>query len=158
MTWDIVIVLSQPNSNPRRSWGDHIIEWNPPPPPHPTQTFKALPGNPGNWFSVCNIILTKLDELWKTTSIFLKMEDDLNFFQMEDDLNFVLGNLGSWFLVCNIVSTQLDEIWKTTSFFKLKTTSIFWKMEDDLSFLTMEDDLKYLKIKDNLHFFKWKRT
>ena len=38
-------ILSQPNSNPRRSWGDHIIEWNPP--PHPTQTFKALPGNPG---------------------------------------------------------------------------------------------------------------
>jgi hypothetical protein len=44
------------------------------------------------------------------TSIFLKMEDDLNFFQMEDDLNFVLGNLGSCFLVWNIVSTQLNEI------------------------------------------------
>ena len=67
-------------------------------------------GNLGSWFLVYSLILTQLDELWKTTSIFLKMEDDLNFFQMEDDLNLVLGNLGSWFLVCNIVSTQLDEI------------------------------------------------
>ena len=23
-------LLSQPNSNTKRSWGDHIIEWNPP--------------------------------------------------------------------------------------------------------------------------------
>ena len=44
------LFLSQPNSNTKRSWGDHIIECNPPPapqPPHPTQTFKTLPGNPG---------------------------------------------------------------------------------------------------------------
>ena len=73
--------------------------------------------NLGSWFSVCNLILTQLDEIWKKTSIFLKMEDNLNFFQMEDNLNFALGNLGSWFLVCNIVSTQLDEIWKMTSIF-----------------------------------------
>ena len=42
---------------------------------------KALPGNPGSWFLVCDPILTHLDEIWKTTSIFLKMEDDLNFFE-----------------------------------------------------------------------------
>ena len=41
----------------------------------------------------------------KTTSIFWKMEDDLNFGKMEDDLNF----FGKW-----------------------KTTSIFGEMEDDL--------------------------
>jgi hypothetical protein len=35
----------------------------------------------GSGFSVCNIILTQLDEIWKTTSIFLKMEDDLSFFK-----------------------------------------------------------------------------
>ena len=85
--------------------------------------FKRKLGWPINWLiRVCNLILTQLDELWKTTSIFLKIEDDLNYFQMEDDLNFVIGDLGSWFLV----STQLGEIWKMTS--------IFWKMEDDLSF------------------------
>ena len=43
-TISVQYILSQPNSNTKRSWGDHIIEWNP---PHPTQTFKALPGNPG---------------------------------------------------------------------------------------------------------------
>jgi hypothetical protein len=31
--------LSQLNSNPRRSWGDHTIEWNP---PHPTTTPPKL--------------------------------------------------------------------------------------------------------------------
>jgi hypothetical protein len=33
--------------------------------------------------------LTQLEEIWKTTQIFLKMEDDLNFFVKEDDLNFL---------------------------------------------------------------------
>ena len=43
---DDVYLLSQPDSNTKRSWGDHIIEWNP---PHPTtETFKALQGNPGS--------------------------------------------------------------------------------------------------------------
>ena len=27
--------LSQPNSNTKRSWGDHIMQWNPPQPPPP---------------------------------------------------------------------------------------------------------------------------
>jgi hypothetical protein len=40
----------------------------------------------GSWFLVCNIVSTQLDEIWKTTSIFLKMEEDLNFQKMEDDL------------------------------------------------------------------------
>ena len=38
------------------------------PPTHPTPppgTFKALPDNLGSWFSVCNLILTKLDEICK---------------------------------------------------------------------------------------------
>jgi hypothetical protein len=30
-------------------------------------------------FLVCKIVSTHLDEIWKTISIFLKMEDDLNF-------------------------------------------------------------------------------
>ena len=32
--------------------------------------------------------LTQLEEIWKMTSIFLKMEDDYNKFVKEDDLNF----------------------------------------------------------------------
>ena len=36
----------------------------------------------------CNLILTQLDEIWKTTSIFLNMEDDLNFLLIEDDHNY----------------------------------------------------------------------
>jgi hypothetical protein len=59
---------------------------------------------------VCNLPLTQLDEIRKTSSIFLKMEDDLNFFEngrrpqfleMEDNLNFLemeynLNFLGKW--------------------------------------------------------------
>ena len=35
-------------------------------------------GNLGSWFLVCNIVSTQLDEIWKTTPSFLKMEDDLH--------------------------------------------------------------------------------
>jgi hypothetical protein len=113
---------------------DKVMGWPTPPTPHhtthpPTETFKALPGNPGSWFLVCNLILTQLDEIWKKTSIFLKMEDDLNFFQMEDNLNFDLGNPGSWFSVCHFILTQLDEQWKTTSIFFLNGR----RMEEDLN-------------------------
>ena len=34
-------------------------------------------------------MLTQLDEIWKTTSIFLKMEENLKFLKMEDDLFWV---------------------------------------------------------------------
>ena len=33
--------------------------------PPTTTTFKALPDKVGSWFSVCNLILTQLDELWR---------------------------------------------------------------------------------------------
>ena len=35
--------------------------------------------NLGSWFLVSNIVSTQLDEIWKTTSILLTMEEDLNF-------------------------------------------------------------------------------
>ena len=63
---------------------DKIVSWTAPPPPHHI-AFKALPDN---------LVLTQIDEIWKTTSIFLKMHDDFNFFQLGDNLNFILGNLG----------------------------------------------------------------
>ena len=60
----LLFKLSQTNINPRQSWCDHIIEWNPPhPTTHPkTQTFKAFQNNLGSWFSVYNLILTQLEE------------------------------------------------------------------------------------------------
>jgi hypothetical protein len=64
---------------------------NPPPPPHHTTpdviTIRAVLGNLGSWLLVCSLILTQLDEEWKMTSIFLKMEDDLNISLKEDNLN-----------------------------------------------------------------------
>ena len=38
-------------------------------------------------FSLCSLILIQPEEIWKTTSMFLKMEDNLNFLKKEDDLN-----------------------------------------------------------------------
>jgi hypothetical protein len=72
----VIIQLSQPNFNPIQSWCDHIIKWNPP----LTQTLKHFQATQEADISVCNLILTQLDEMWKTTSIFLKMEDAYNFF------------------------------------------------------------------------------
>jgi hypothetical protein len=57
-------------------------------------TIRTVLGNLESLFSVYNFILTQLDEIWKTTSKCLKMEDDL-VFRIEDNLNFVLGNLES---------------------------------------------------------------
>ena len=57
---------------------------------------------------------------WKTTSIFLKMEDDLNIFQMQDDL-----------------------------FFQMKNYLIFFQI-DNLNLIQMEYDLIFLHMKENL--------
>jgi hypothetical protein len=46
-----------------------------------TTSFQAVLGNLGSWLFVCSFILTQLEDIWKTTSIFLKMEDDLNYFK-----------------------------------------------------------------------------
>jgi hypothetical protein len=46
-------------------------------------------GNLGNWFLVCNIVSTQLDEIKRRPHFFLKMEDELNNLFMEDDLNFL---------------------------------------------------------------------
>ena len=60
------IVTAQLNLNSTQlnsSWSDYIIPLLPT--THPPQTFKALPGNLGSWFLVCNFILTQLDEICK---------------------------------------------------------------------------------------------
>ena len=44
-------------------------------------TIRAVLGNLGSWFLVCSLILTQLEEIWKMTSIFLKLEEDINFFE-----------------------------------------------------------------------------
>ena len=54
---------------------DIIMSWQnlaPAPVRHPPGTFKALPGNIGSWFSVCNLILTQLERIPQK-----KMEDNL---------------------------------------------------------------------------------
>jgi hypothetical protein len=53
-------------------------------------TIRAVLDNLGTSFWVCNLGLTQLDEIRKTTSIVLEMEDDLNFLKMEDDLIFLI--------------------------------------------------------------------
>ena len=85
----------------------------------------------GNWFLACNIVSTQLDEIWKTTYICLKMEDDLNFFLK----------------------------WKMTSIFlKIKDDFNFLTMEYNLNLLKMEDYLIFGKIEDDLIFWKLKTT
>ena len=89
--------MSQPNSTPVGS--DKIISWTPPVP-----LKKALSDN----MSLC--ILTQLDEIWKTISTFLKIEEDIHF--------------------C------LDEIWRPPHIFfngKLPQFSFKWKMTTNLS-------------------------
>ena len=75
-------------------------------PNHHVITFKAVQSNLGSWFSVCNLNITQLEEIWMTTSIFLKMEEDLNIFEN---------------------GRRPQYLWK------FKTTSIFLKVEDNLN-------------------------
>jgi hypothetical protein len=89
---------------------------------------KALSGDPESWLSVCNHILTQLDEIWKTTSIFLKMEDDLFF----------------------------SSNWRQPQFYSRQPRKLIfakqhclnptrWDMEDDHNFFLTEDDLFILE-------------
>ena len=63
--------LSQPNW----TWtviqvgSNNVFGW----PTHPTQTLKALPGNPWSLFLVYKLIMIQLVEIWKTDSIFLSL-------------------------------------------------------------------------------------
>jgi hypothetical protein len=70
---------------------------------HGVITFKAVLGNPGSCFLGCNLILTHLDDILKTTSFFSRMEDNLNFFKKEEDLNFF-----------KMESTSIFSKWKKT--------------------------------------------
>ena len=92
---------------------------------HHVIAFKAVQGNRGSWFLVCYLIFTQLEDIWKTTSIFLKMEDDLHFFsngrqpqifQREDDLNF----------------------------FQMKNELICFQMKYDLNVIQLKDNLNIL--------------
>ena len=102
---------------------------------------------------------TQLDEIWKRTSIFLKMEDNLNFFKwkttsifrMEDNINLVLGNLGMQHWKWKMTTILFK--WKTASaFWKWKTTSIIWKREDNINLLKMGDNLILFKNGRQHHF------
>jgi hypothetical protein len=71
-----------------------------PPPPHHVITFNAVQSN---LIFGMQPMITQLEEIWKTTSIFLKTEDDLNifekgrrpqFFSMKDDFNLFSNERG----------------------------------------------------------------
>ena len=51
---------------------------------HHQGCIKQLPGNLGSWVLVCSLVITHLEEIWKTSLIFLKKEDNLKFWEMED--------------------------------------------------------------------------
>ena len=68
---------------------------------------------------------------WKTTSIFLKIEDDLDIFEN-----------GIW---SNIFQMQDDLI-----FFQMKNDLIFFQIDDNLNLIQMEYDLIFLQMEDNL--------
>ena len=118
-----VTVQPQPYSTSTQVGSDKVISWT----THttlPKKTFKALLDNLGSWFLVCKLILTQLDNIWKMTTIFLKMEDGLNFFQLEDNLidfkcKTIFIFLGIW-----ITTSMFDNV-RWSNFFKLKTTSFF---------------------------------
>ena len=56
--------------------------------PKKFQRFLMVLGNLGSCFSVCNLILNQLDNIWKMASSYYNMEND----RMEDDLNFFVSN------------------------------------------------------------------
>ena len=68
---------------------DLIMGRKPPTHHHHTGTFKALPGNLGSWFSVCNLILTQVEEIWRRRKNWGPSKKT----QLPD-------NLGSW---CNLI-------------------------------------------------------
>jgi hypothetical protein len=121
------IVTAQLNLNSRWEWQSNGLAHT------TTETFKALPGNLGNWFSICNLILTQLDDIWKTTSIFLKMEDDLNFFSNGRRPHFCSRQTRKLVLG---MQPYLDPT--------------RWNMEDDLIFFHIDDDLIFFQIEDDL--------
>ena len=87
-------------------------------PNHHVITFKTVRSKLGSWFSVCNLNITQQEKIWKTTSTFLKIEEDLNIFEN--------GRLPQYF-------------------WKYKTTSIVLKMEVNLNIYQMQDDLNFDK-------------
>ena len=96
-------------------------------------TIRAILGNLGSWFSVCNLILTKLDDIWKMTSFFVKWKTTSIFSQMEDDLNFFSPVNVSLHFFQKGRQSQFSVEWKTTSIsFKWKMTAIFLWIEDNL--------------------------
>ena len=74
---DHTVILPQPNQQHKTKqfgWSGIIIGKK----NHTTTNtmwlhYKPLPGNLGSWFLVCSLILTQLEEIWKTTSIYFRI-------------------------------------------------------------------------------------
>ena len=121
--------MSQPKLTQLTIWLNYIIVFS----PTHTQTYRELPGNPGSWFSVCNLILIQLDELWKTTSIFFVNGRWPQFFPN-----------GRWPQFCSRRPREL--VFGMQPYFNPTR----WIMEDDLNF--------FWKFKMTYIFLKWKIT
>ena len=126
--------------------------------------FKGTSRQPRKLIFGMHLDITQLKEIWRTTSIFLKMEDDLNFF----------GNWKTTSIFLKMVDNlNFFENGKQLHFFsKWKTTLIFWKWKTTLIlfengrgpqyfengrrpqfFLKMEDELNCFR-----HVLKCKTT
>jgi hypothetical protein len=100
-------------------------------------------GNLENWFLVCNIVSNELDEIWKTTSILLKIGRQPQLIGYSKTISFFFN--GRW--------PQLLLIEDDLNFFFNGRWPQFLRMEDNLYFFKMEDDLIVLKMVDNLNYF-----
>ena len=113
-----IIVTAQLNLN--SSWVRQSNGLAHPPTTTTKGTCKALPGNIGSWFSVCNLILTQLEIRPQKNGRQPQQK-------MEDDLNFFLNRRWPSFFDTGR-RPQFSFNWKMTSFsFKWKMTSKKWK-------------------------------
>ena len=78
------------------------------PPTQPPQTFRPLPYNLGSQFSVYNLMLTQVDEIWRRKNWGAIKKNFKKIRPLPD-------NLGSWFSEYNLILTQLDEICKNNN-------------------------------------------
>jgi hypothetical protein len=92
--------------------------------------FEPLQSNLGSWFLLCSRILTQLEEIWKTTSIFLKMEDNPNFFKGKKQPNF----FGKWKTSKKIMQPKIIKSKNNNIFVNGWRPKLFLKKEDNLNF------------------------
>ena len=64
----------------------------------------------GSWFLVCNLILTKLEEILRKTGNVVEVVFQIRILRSSSYLSPELSKLGGWFLVCNLILTKQEKI------------------------------------------------